>query len=772
MPTIPPDARRIGRLVLLSIASASFLIASELRSETHDGPEEVTVTPRPVGFTEDFVRLVALGPRADVVSQGSGTIRGTFSFDFDTGRMSDRDDPNAPARTELDVFWEMKTAIERALEPRNGTLIGVLGARDFDAVTYLDVAEAAVASTAVDGSADGRNRLRAGTVLAIVTSDGRYGKVGITRYGRDLGVRWVVWAGGPAAGGPSGSRTEAAATAEDSQIMTRTFALEAAPPTVIEGLTGTLVAPIEAPALQHMEITAISDAAPGVILDSPQQLNTTILRQLTNVRETRAEPETAIEMSPLMLEMLPWERQQLLTIGNFNFAEVAPTTSGGTNPANAVSPTPVELFSGLLPAVSVTPAEITPVFPRVYADTNRASGIYYYLPRAYSLAWDADVPDARGLGLRIAYEQLATPGETSDAVRMAVLLDAGIDLADLDFARRLVEMQSRRSGFTFRDLRPFPLAAPPAISLVDGLANRFDLDPSQINITALSDALDRIELSWVTDPVTAANIRLALTEGFGLNGAAQFVSPDASAPSPLIPVNVQIASTDAFGWLPFRRDAPIRNAAPFPVRLGHLHALVEEGGRPVIHSWSLGETTLPADGSVMLDTTQVPPEVDSVAERMWMTYALDRSCASCITQTLNQIVIGNVGPPAMQMQMMLLTPLADTESALLQVETRSRFLDPSDRTMRRGPVLTFASDATTQPVGFFFRPGDAETASAEPGSTAEVEEEEPVYQYRVTAIRSTGEPCPGQAWLDASAETTFVGSFQLRQSTGTECGAE
>lgn len=758
------DLRRARRLILFLIASASFFVASDLRSETHDGPAaDVIVTPKPVGFTADFVRLMALGPAAEVVSQGTSTIRGTFSFDFDSGRMSGRE-VTAPPQGALDVFWRMKTEVDRALEPINGTRLGLIGARDFDAVSYLDVADTAVASSPIEGSADGRNRLRAGTALAIVTSDGRYGKIGITRYGRDLGIRWEVWAGGPETVRPVAPAAEGIA---GSGLRTRTFRLEAAPGT--GALTGSLATGV--PVLQHMRIATGSAVTAGQLLEFEPQLNTTVLQQLEAASDTRSEVARppAMELSPMILETLPWQRAELFAIDEFDFSEITPT-SGGTEPANTVSSTPRELFAGLLPAVSITPAEIAPVFPRVYADANAASGIYYYLPRAYNIAWDADVPDARGLGLRIAYEQLATPGAATNAVRMAVLLDAGIDLADLDFARRLVEMQSRRTGFTFRDLKPFPLAAPPAISLVDGLANRFDLDPSQINITALSDALDRIELSWVTDPVTAANIRLALTEGFGLNGAAQFVSPDAAAPAPLIPVNVQIASTDAFGWLPFLRDAPIRNVAPFPIKLGHLHALVEEDGRPVIHSWSLGETELPADGSVTLDTVHVPTAVDTVAERMWMTYALDRSCASCVSETLNRIVIGNVGPPAMQMSITLMSPLADTGTALLQIETRSRYLDPNDRALRTGPTLTFGTDGTTQPVGFFFRPHAAEAASTEADTASQ--EEETAYQYRVTAIRATGEPCPGKTWLDAAGETTFIGSFQVRQSTGNDCGAE
>jgi hypothetical protein len=765
-----PHARRARRLLALSIASTSILVAPGLHSESHDGPEaDIIVTPQPVGFTESFVQLISLGASAEVVSQGTGTIKGTFSFDFDTGRMSGRN-ATAPPRRALDVFWRMKTEVDRALEPMNGTRIGVIGARDFDAVSYLDVADTAVARTPINGSADGRNRLRAGTVLAIVTSDGHYGKIGITRYGRDLGIRWEIWAGGPETAPPVAPGSGEIATPE---LRTRTFSLELASSTG----SGTLATPIEAPALHNMRIATISDAEAGQLLEVEPQLNATVLRQLKVATEARRtdtlspSPTSGIELSPMLLQSLPWHRDQIVPIEDFEFAVELHSTPGGTEPSNIVSSTPVEVFGGLLQAVSVPFAELSPVYWSVYADANADSGIYYYLPRAYNIAWDAEVPDARGLGLRIAYEQLSTPGETTNAVRMAVLLDAEIhDFADLEFVRRLVEMQSRRLGFTFRALKPFPLAAPPAISLVDDLATRFNLDPEQIHITRLSDALDRIELSWVTDPVTAANIRLTLTEGFGLNGAAQFVSPDVGAPSPLIPVNVQIASTDAFGWLPFRRDAPIWNAAPFPVRLGHLHALIEQGGRPVVHSWSLGDAKLSAGGSVTLDTVHVPTAVDAVAARMWMTYALDRSCASCVSEALNRIVIGNVGPPAMQMSMTLLTPLADTGTALLQVETRSRYLDPNDRAVRTGPTLTFATDGTTQPVGFFFRSNAAEVAST--GSDIAPEEQGPVYQYRVSAIRATGEPCSGQTWLDASGETTFVGSFQVRQSTGTSCGAE
>jgi hypothetical protein len=448
---------------------------------------------------------------------------------------------------------------------------------------------------------------------------------------------------------------------------------------------------------------------------------------------------------------------QRVELSQFAFSRVeTPTEPNSTRPTNAPSNQPIDLLAGLTLAVPLSQADIMQIYDKVYHDKNEASGVFYYFPRAYNVAWDSDAGVDRGLGLRIAYEQ-TTGGETARAVRMAVLLDARVDLQEVQLARELLQLQSRRQGFTFRELRVFPLSAPPAVSLVDALQSRFSLRADQVAINALSSALDQIELSWVTDPITAGNIRLTLRSGFGINGAAQFLPPNEDGPAPSIPVNIRLDSADTYGRFPFDRGGVMRNRTPFALKLGHLHALVIEGDTPAIYSWSLGEKVLPPMAKVEFDTAKLPEAVDGLARLMWVSYAIDKSCESCVQDTIDASVIGNVWPDTSTLSLRTLTPLADTGVAKLEVRTRSRFFEPDSRTVKAGPVLIFEADGEGQTVDPVFL---ADRTPSDGGP------DWPLFEYQVSAIMPSGEVVEGRTWLPAQSERVFIGSFQLRQSTG------
>jgi hypothetical protein len=518
-----------------------------------------------------------------------------------------------------------------------------------------------------------------------------------------------------------------------------------------------------APPIRVRNLLEIRNARAGMDTVVERNLNATLLSGVSAV--SRPQVRAQITRNVLLSDRTAAASVKLpaaadrIKLSDFTFVEPRPPSEAGSRePTNEPANQPIELLAGLqlAPEVPLASSEIMQIYSSVYRDKNPESGIFYYFPRAYNVHWDKDAEIERGLGLRISYEQ-RSGGDTSNAVRMAVLLDARVDLQEVQIARELLRAQSSRLGFNFRDLRPFPLTAPPSVSLVDELQNRFNLSADQIAINALSSTLAQIELSWLTDPITAANMRLTLREGFGINGAAQFLPPNQDGPAPLIPVNIRIDNAETFGRFAFSRNAEMRNETPFNLKLERLHALVIENNNPVVHTWTLGNKTLPPAAKVEFDTTQLPSAVDSLAKLMWVSYAIDKSCASCIRDTIDGTVIGNVWPDTSTLVLRTLSPLAETGVRLLEVKTRSRFFDPDSRELKAGPVLIFERDNETKTIEPVFL-----TDRIPPDGGPEW----PLFEYQVTAIMPSGEVVPGETWLPASGERVFIGSHQLRQSTG------
>lgn len=119
-----------------------------------------------------------------IISASSGTLQGTFSFDFDTGVQTS---------TGADVFWDQHTSVIRTLNPINGATIVNLGVVNFNNITLAQLKSQSYSTTPLDGNNDATNVLVAGDVFAVHTSSGHYAKVKVVTYGYNLQLQWVTY---------------------------------------------------------------------------------------------------------------------------------------------------------------------------------------------------------------------------------------------------------------------------------------------------------------------------------------------------------------------------------------------------------------------------------------------------------------------------------------------------------------------------------------------------------------------------------------------------
>jgi hypothetical protein len=124
------------------------------------------------------------GSAPAVFSHGTVEIRGTWSCDLDLGKET---------QTDADFFWQQKTEIIRSITPRNGAKFFVLGRRDFNSIDYNDLTRLGYSSTEINGSNNASNQIPQGTVIAAITSKGRYCKFKIDTYGYNLRISWVTY---------------------------------------------------------------------------------------------------------------------------------------------------------------------------------------------------------------------------------------------------------------------------------------------------------------------------------------------------------------------------------------------------------------------------------------------------------------------------------------------------------------------------------------------------------------------------------------------------
>lgn len=123
---------------------------------------------------------------ATIVSSGSGILKGTWTFDLDTGA-------EGGLGSTFDIWWEQQTAVQRRMTALNSAEIVNLGGVDFNALTPDTLASLTYGTTPIDGNSDATNRLVTGDVFAVLTTQGNYAKVKVLSYGYNMQIQWVTY---------------------------------------------------------------------------------------------------------------------------------------------------------------------------------------------------------------------------------------------------------------------------------------------------------------------------------------------------------------------------------------------------------------------------------------------------------------------------------------------------------------------------------------------------------------------------------------------------
>lgn len=233
--TVPNSASLQKELLFTEVAEEGALLRGTLRVSSIAERDELfhVLTDRatPASLVARRTMEVAIpvtAPPAPVRgSAGTGTLRGTWSFDFNAGAEA----------TAGDVWWEQMTKTARRLKPKGQAQLALLGAVDFDSLSLDALKKQTYTTNPIDGSlptpvasppilrtpvgklpasvfagarasvliradtirADipirtvSRNNLSPGTVFAVKTNTGSYSKVKVLEYGYNLKLQWQTF---------------------------------------------------------------------------------------------------------------------------------------------------------------------------------------------------------------------------------------------------------------------------------------------------------------------------------------------------------------------------------------------------------------------------------------------------------------------------------------------------------------------------------------------------------------------------------------------------
>jgi hypothetical protein len=183
-----PEEKRnnsVAIQIIVAIIGLVGVLAAALIGNWHQIFPEASPGPTSSGASATSPRRSASDSTRPVYSKGRLVVRGTWSYDLDSGIQTTEDG--------ADFQWELDTAVKRYLAPHNGAGFLVVGIRDFDSLTLRELEKLHYSSQKIDGSNESYNQIPQRTVVAYKTKQGRFGKFIVDDYGRDLTIRWVTY---------------------------------------------------------------------------------------------------------------------------------------------------------------------------------------------------------------------------------------------------------------------------------------------------------------------------------------------------------------------------------------------------------------------------------------------------------------------------------------------------------------------------------------------------------------------------------------------------
>jgi hypothetical protein len=139
-----------------------------------------------VEYNTGKVSALNLFSPSALISSGTTTLKGTFTFDLDTG-------VEGGISGNVDIWWDQQTAVLRQMVPQNGAGILNLGVTNFGAITANNLEFLPYTATPIGGNNDVTNKLVSGDVFAVRTNQGNFAKVKVISYGYDLQIQWATY---------------------------------------------------------------------------------------------------------------------------------------------------------------------------------------------------------------------------------------------------------------------------------------------------------------------------------------------------------------------------------------------------------------------------------------------------------------------------------------------------------------------------------------------------------------------------------------------------
>ena len=399
--------------------------------------------------------------------------------------------------------------------------------------------------------------------------------------------------------------------------------------------------------------------------------------------------------------------------------------------------------------------------PEIYPDVNPASGVYYFAPYAYHMAWDGE----EGFGMGTLY---GASGEAG----MYTYLQPGIrpGSAEMELAEQLVQLYALENELPFTALRPLPVAGSSAENLAEAVRLQ---NIERIVVKELDGPLDRVRLEWISDALDAQQIKQRMTRD-AISGQITLSIREGELES--LPVNALLDPNDprTYGKPTYSPDqtaaggsSPTRlsrnggrfnwtNSLPYPVTLKFLNVLM---GDFKVYPWHLNGQRVEQGQVAQIDAEVIP---NWVLENgfFWVDYSVE-ACEACDDAVFESFASALTQRKQVDIVLESFGVLEALEARRMTVQVRSRYTGPSttlEEPVVFGAPVTFNADDEVHGVGPLYVPATTNN----PGV---------LFEYRITLTMDDGRPLESDVWIPVRRLEEGIGTHQACQAFKGELSA-
>ncbi|MDH5745137.1 MAG: hypothetical protein OEZ52_16470, partial [Candidatus Aminicenantes bacterium] len=401
--------------------------------------------------------------------------------------------------------------------------------------------------------------------------------------------------------------------------------------------------------------------------------------------------------------------------------------------------------------------QIFSLSPTIFPDNNRSSGIYYYLPGKYYLAWNKE----DGYMLRFYYKGEVPSGEKK-TIYINFWLTPSHTPEDYQLLKKLLEFHL---GSDFKKLIRLP--AEYDIHLDMGA---FTIPEDQITISGIDADTGEIHIVVETDVVTKEMLEDQLEDlGWVANLTITPVSFAGETPVPpqSRTINIRLFDRDAFTQKTWYRErgefSDFTNEYAFPLALKHLYFLRKMGAQKLkVFGYDLGDIVLSPGESAKIRNARIHETLDDANTlKAWVDFSLIRD--EQYLSHLMDVITGGVGDvPVKTLSIVAVNAeeFFDKYNIFeISVQVYSANFDPKGeknilktyKLTRNNPVIS--RDPLYLPAG-----------AEQPG----LSEQKSLFKYKINVIDNKASRYSDEAWREGEAgeATIYVGETHTMELMG------